>query len=33
MIDFYGAIALLAVWHALFVVPAPKARARDAFLD
>lgn len=29
MIDFYGAIALLAVWHALFVVPAPKARALE----
>jgi hypothetical protein len=29
MIDFYGALALLAVWHMLFVVPAPKARALE----
>lgn len=29
MIDFYGALALLAVWHVLFVIPAPKARALE----
>ena len=29
MIDFYGALALLAVWHVLFVVPAPNARALE----
>ena len=33
MIDFYWALALLAIWHVLFVIHAPTARAYDAFLD